>query len=326
MKKIVLGLAISAGLIYLSLRNIRIEEIGLSLNSLDYKLLPAIFITLILIQLLRTYRWGLILSPLGQIAPVRLFSITAVGFLAIIALPVRLGELVRPYLVAKETGIRLSSALGTILVERVADSICLLMIALTLIFFIPLPRWLIDSGSLFAIMALGLLALMIFLVLGKRYPQASLRIVLNRLPETLSGRVDEVITNFQAGLAILSQEGKLLAMAALTVSIWLLHVLVIYLFFLSFNLAAPVIGAFVLFIILMTGIALPAAPGFLGTWHYATILALGLFDIAQPEALSFAVVHHAISIGAVILLGIIFLPFHLFTLFKLREASPRGTS
>jgi len=53
-------------------------------------------------QFLRSYRWGVILEPLEKIDPFSLFSVTSVGFMAIAALPARLGELARPYLISQK--------------------------------------------------------------------------------------------------------------------------------------------------------------------------------------------------------------------------------
>ena len=67
-------------------------------------------------------------------------------------------------------------------------------------------------------------------------------------------------------------------------------------------------------VILIAGIAIPTAPGFIGNWHYACILGLSLFGIAKPEALSFALVYHFLSMIVLIVLGVAFLPFNKFSI------------
>ena len=59
--------------------------------------------------------------------------------MAIAAIPARLGELARPYLIAKKSTINMSSALGTIVVERALDSFSVLTIAVIVIPFNDLP-------------------------------------------------------------------------------------------------------------------------------------------------------------------------------------------
>jgi uncharacterized membrane protein YbhN (UPF0104 family) len=72
-------------------------------------------------------------------------------------------------------------------------------------------------------------------------------------------------------------------------------------------------------IILLIGIAIPAAPGFVGNWHYFCVLALTLYGISKPDALSFAIVYHFLSLAVVVVLGVLCLPFHRFALADLRH-------
>ena len=78
-------------------------------------------------------------------------------------------------------------------------------------------------------------------------------------------------------------------------------------------------ASFVVMIILIVGIAVPTAPGFIGSWHFSCILALGLFGVAKPEAFSFAVVYHFLSMIIVAVLGVIFLPFNKFSISDMKK-------
>ena len=59
----------------------------------------------------------------------------------------------------------------------------------------------------------------------------------------------------------------------------------------------------------MIGISIPAAPGFMGTWEYSTILALLIYNVSKNDALAFSLVYHLVGISTTIILGLIFLPF-----------------
>ena len=76
--------------------------------------------------------------------------------------------------------------------------------------------------------------------------------------------------------------------------------------FCNFQLS-PIV-AFVVLISTVIGISLPTAPGMVGNFHFATIVALSLFGISKSEALSFSILFHFTAIGKHILLGLIFLP------------------
>lgn len=318
-KKVIAGLALSALLIWLSIRGIEFRGVidGFRTIRCGY-VIPAVA-AMFLMQLLRSIRWGLILRPIGKVDQFSLFSVTSVGFLAIIAIPARLGELARPYLITKKSRIPMSSALGTIFVERVLDSLTVLIIAVLALFFTPLPPWLIRSSVLFLLVTLGLFAVMIRVIVRR---EATLRILaplIGRLPARYAGTVNRLIDHFIEGFRIVADPALLFSATLLSIVIWLVDVVAIYLLFLAFGLDLPVAAAFVLMIILIIGIAIPTAPGFIGNWHYFCILGLGLFGIPKTDALTFAIIYHALSIGIVILLGLIFLPFNRFSISDLRR-------
>ncbi len=318
-KKVIAGLALSALLVWLSVRGIEFRGVidGFRTIHCGY-LLPAVAVML-LMQLLRSIRWGLILRPIEKVDQLSLFSVTSVGFLAIIAIPARLGELARPYLITKKSRIPMSSALGTIFVERALDSLTVLIIAVLALFFTPLPPWLIRSSVLLLLVTLGLSAVMILMIVRR---EATLRILaplIGRLPLRYASAVNRLIDHFIEGFRIVVDPSLLLSATLLSIVIWLVDALAIYLLFLAFDLHLPVAAAFILMIILIIGIAIPTAPGFIGNWHYFCILGLGLFGIPKTDALTFAIVYHALSIGIVILLGLIFLPFNRFSVSDLRR-------
>jgi glycosyltransferase 2 family protein len=319
--KMIAGLALGALLVWLSIRGIEFRGVidGFRTIRCGY-VLPSLA-AMLLMQLLRSIRWGLILRPLGKVDQLSLFSVTSVGFLAIIAIPARLGELARPYLITKKSLIPMSSALGTVFVERVLDSLTVLIIAVLALFFTPLPPWLVRSSTLLLLVTLALSVVMILMVVRREATLRVLAPLIGRLPVRYAGAVNRLIDHFIEGFRIMVDPALLLTVTFLSIVIWLVDVLAIYLLFLAFGLHLPVAAAFVLMIILIIGIAIPTAPGFIGNWHYFCILGLGLFGIPKTDALTFAIIYHALSIGIVILLGFIFLPFNRFSVSDLRRQS-----
>jgi uncharacterized membrane protein YbhN (UPF0104 family) len=55
------------------------------------------------------------------------------------------------------------------------------------------------------------------------------------------------------------------------------------------------------------GIALPAAPGFIGNYHYACIVALGLFGVAKNTALAYAILIHFLTLVVLVAMGLFFM-------------------
>jgi len=321
-KKIILGILISVVLIYLSVRGINLQDVLNDLKEIQLSYVILFILLMIFMQFLRSYRWGVILQPMEKIDQVSLFSITSVGFLAIAAIPARIGELARPYLISKRSSIKMSSALGTILVERILDSLTVLTIATVVLFIdmpFDLPSWMVKSSIIFSLLALSLFCFILFLILRREAALKFINIILNRLPGKLANKIDAVIHHFIDGLQIVTNIKLFAYLLFLSVVIWLLDVLAIYVLLLAFGFTLPVMASFVLMVILIVGIAIPAAPGFVGNWHYACVFALGLFGLAKADALSFAVVHNFLSMAIVLVLGVGFLPFNRFSIADMKK-------
>lgn len=321
-KKIILGILISVVLVYLSVRGINLQDVLNDLKKIQLSYVILFILLMIFMQYLRSYRWGVILQPMEKIDQVPLFSITSVGFLAIAAIPARIGELARPYLISKRSSIKMSSALGTIFIERILDSFTVLTIAtVVLLIDMPfdLPSWMVKSSIIFSLLALSLFCFILFLILRREAALKFINIILSKLPGKLANKIDIAIHHFIDGLQIVTNIKLFSYLLFLSVVIWLVDVLAIYVLLLAFGFTLPVMASFVLMVILIVGIAIPAAPGFVGNWHYACIFALSLFGLDRADALSFAVVHNFLSMAIVLVLGVGFLPFNRFSIAEMKK-------
>ena len=309
MKKVVPGLLISVLLVYLSVRGTDFHGVIAGMAKIGYGfILPAVLL-MILMQALRVWRWGLILSPLGKLETLTLWAITNVGFLAITALPARLGELLRPYLVARHSPIKMSAAVGTVFLERFFDGVTILTIASLTPFFTQLPPWLIDANYVFLLINLVLLAVIILAVFRRPLLESFFNFFLRLGPQRWTETLSRLLRHFLDGIQIIGDGPRLFRILLLSLLIWLVDALAIYFLFLAFKLSLPSAAAFVLMIILIIGIAIPTAPGFVGNWHYSCVLGLSLFGIAKTEALTFAIIYHFLAISITLVLGLAFLPF-----------------
>jgi glycosyltransferase 2 family protein len=319
MKKIIIGILLSGILVYLSLRGIHFQGVAKTIQNVH---LPYVLLSLsmmFLMQVLRSIRWGGILKPVAHVDQFTLFSITNVGFLAIVAIPARLGELVRPLLISRKKTLPMAAALGTIFVERIMDTFTVLLMAGLMFPMIPLPSWLVRSVSVISIITLAAVAFFIFLILKRKNLEGLYRYLPSSVKERFAGKISNLVGHFIDGFAVIKDGKRLCWLMMLSLLIWIVDVLAIYALFLAFGYSLSIIAAFVLMFILIVGIAIPTAPGFVGNWHYACILALTLFGLDKADALTFAILYHALSIGIVLVLGLAFLPFNRFSLKDLKN-------
>jgi glycosyltransferase 2 family protein len=176
-----------------------------------------------------------------------------------------------------------------------------------------------KSGIIFFFLALVLLGFVLFLIMRRDQALRFINIILTHLPGKLANKIDKVLHHFIDGLQIITNINLFIYLFFLSAVIWLVDVLAIYLLLLSFGFNLPVAAPFVLMIILIAGIAIPTAPGFIGNWHYACVLGLSLFGLAKADALSFAVIYHFLSMVVLLVLGLAFLPFNKFSVSEMTK-------
>jgi glycosyltransferase 2 family protein len=320
-KKLLVGIVLSVVLIYFSFRDVNFHDTLEHIKKIDLGYVALSLFFIILMQVLRSYRWGVILSPLEKINQFTLFSITCVGFLAIAAIPARLGELARPFLISRKSSIKMSSGLGTVAVERVLDFLSILIITILMlsVFWQKLPTEMIISAVLFFFITMIMIFFTFSLVWRREKAIIVIQWFVHKLPPKFAKKIDPLIHHFIDGFEVIKNAKMLLYLFFLSAVVWLVDAAAIYALFLAFGFNLPVLAAFVVMVILIAGIALPTAPGFIGNWHGACILGLKLFDMAKPESAPFAIVYHFLSMIIVVILGVIFLPFNKFSISDMKS-------
>ncbi len=126
-------LGIGIFLVWWSLQQIPAEkwiEFKRSLSTANYWLMIPVFIILSLSHILRAIRWKILMKPMGFTPKLpNIFFSVMIGYLANLAVP-RLGEVLKCTLLAKYEKVPADKLIGTILIERAFDVICLALVFL----------------------------------------------------------------------------------------------------------------------------------------------------------------------------------------------------
>jgi glycosyltransferase 2 family protein len=130
---------------------------------------PAFLALHISVHYFRAIRWRFLLRSFTDLGHRRILAVSWIGFAAILLLPFRLGEFVRPYMIREKGKISMSSATGTIVAERVVDGLVVSAILAAALLWVPtldpLPASVVGfpSLSLAGARATGFVVLYIFI-------------------------------------------------------------------------------------------------------------------------------------------------------------------
>lgn len=313
-----LGLLVSAALLGLAVRGVNVEEVGQSLRHVRAGWLLVVLLSILVRFWLTAVRWQILLRPTKRIGVHRLFGVTLIGFMANNVLPFRIGELVRAYALGRAEAMAAPLSFATIVVERVFDGFTLLLFLIGGLFLLALPPLLLWLAAA----SFGLYVAVLATLLSLRTPRG-LRLVetlVARLPARFHQPLQRLVDSFRLGLDALGDTRALAAVTLLSLLIWTVNALGLQAMFPAFALGLPWHAGFLVQAIVAGLLILPSAPGYVGTFQFATVLALGLYGVSRDVGLSLSLVYHAVNYVPITAVGLAYLGALNLTLGELRAA------
>lgn len=143
--KLMASVVITAGIVFtLQKGGLTLVPEGGDFDHVRWWTLPLYLGTLITMSYFRAVRWRFLLRSFADVPRRRVLAVSWIGFAAILLMPFRIGEIVRPYMLREKGKVSMSAATGTVMAERVVDGLFLsILLALALIFvptLHPLPE------------------------------------------------------------------------------------------------------------------------------------------------------------------------------------------
>ena len=289
-------------LLFYAFKNVQLDDFLYKLNLTRYGWVIGSMLLSLVAYASRAYRWQLLLRAADQkVSTFRLTLAVFVGYLANLAFP-RLGEVVRCAVLKKTNQIPVSLSIGTVVTERIIDSLVLLffLIIALLLEFDLIVTYFENIFSTYHIPLDGILyaaltLLMIFSILV---------LVILRTHTPLSQRTKKMASEVLKGiLTIKSIQSKSLFLITTTV-MWLTYFLMSYMIFFALEETSS-LSLTAGFMLLVSGgiaLALPVQGG-IGTYHAMIARMLGLYGIENTTGLFLATLLHSSQILSVVIFG-----------------------
>ncbi|MFC1735544.1 lysylphosphatidylglycerol synthase transmembrane domain-containing protein [Candidatus Hydrogenedentota bacterium] len=277
---------------------------------------------------MRAVRWKYILLGSVRLKLRHIYSALMVGFAANWLLPMRMGELARMVALSKLGRFPASTSLASVVTDRLFDMLWLAMglVCVLTIFSVQgavIPEELLGTelevgrtdlmhvAQFSGIVFVGLISFLVVLYLRQDMATRMVRRVAGIVSEKLAARLEHMCAAFGEGLHVLKNWRHILTCIVTTLALWGIAQIGVYALMKSFPFTGVTLtlgGALVLLVSLAAGVAVPNAPGFVGTMHVATIfgLLLGNPSINLQEALAFAIIFHLVQMIPTVLIGLTF--------------------
>lgn len=288
-----LGTAVSLVAVALVLRSVDLGRTLEVIRTASPAWLAVVAVCIGLDVLLRTVRWQRLLAPLRDIAFDHVLAYLLVGYLANNVLPARLGELVRSHYLGDREGLSRTTTLGTVVVERIVDTAVVVAIAALAILVLNIRGVVTSAVLLGGAIAALLVVLLAIGVTAHRLPGAGTAARwIARWP-----RVEGAVARLRGGLAVAGRPRTLAEALVTSVIAWGATLL-------AFAAAGQAVGLELRIgeaALLSSGVALasaiPAGPGYLGTYELAAVkIAEALGRPAEPAFAVALIVHVTILV------------------------------
>jgi uncharacterized protein (TIRG00374 family) len=321
-------------LVALFLRHANLSTVAAELRHADLAYVALALLATVGTFVFRAWRWQYLLAPIGHAGFGNAFRTTVIGFGANGLLPGRVGEVLRPYLLARREGFDPAAAFATIVLERALDLITLLFLfALSVSVFDP-GFSVKDAQTLRAVhfgawMAGGAAAaglLVAFLLAGHAERVAGWTTMLTRwMPARLGALATRLVSAFGRGFSVLRTPRALVPALGWSVAVWVSIAVTTWAMARAFDLALVPAGTFAVLMFLAVGVAVPT-PGAVGGFHEAVRLAMvTLFGADNDVSVAMAVALHALAFLPVSAAGIYFMAREGLSLTRVRALVEEGS-
>ena len=301
---------LAVGLLAWFLRDANAGQVADEIRSARLDLIVLSVVLVGVIYVVRTVRWQYVLRPVGPTRFRTAFRTTVIGFAASFILPARVGEVLRPYLLARQERLSATSAFATVVVERVLDMIAVLAL---LSIFVWAPTGSSDAATLQGVKVSAALAgvasvvLMALMWVLASHPEWIGRAVLRAgtvLPERVAHVLARLARTFSEGLAVSRDPRALMLATVWSILLWVLIAAQIWLVTTAFGIHMPFTGTFLLQALVVIGVAVPT-PGGVGGFHEAYRIGTTMFFGADNDAaVAAALVLHAASFVPITIAGL----------------------
>jgi uncharacterized protein (TIRG00374 family) len=297
----VLGIAISVFAIWVLIGSVDLEAAWTVLRTASPAWIGLMLITATIDIGARGARWRALLAPIAPLPYRRVLGYTYIGYLANNVLPARLGELYRSHALGDGEGVSRTTVLGTVVVERVVDTIMVVAIAALAVLVLSV-RGAMTSAVLLGLAFVSLLVIALGVgMFAHRLPGASrVEAIIARRPRLL-----ELARRLREGLAVAGRPKVVAIAIAFSALAWSASILT----FLAAGQAVGVELTVAQAALLCSGVALvsivPAGPANAGTFELTVVLIAEGFGIARDDAFAMGLLVHLIVLATTSLGGVL---------------------
>lgn len=320
----IVGLMVTGVALWYSTRQVSLAEFVNSFKHFHFIWLVPALVTFYFGMYLRAVRWGLLFRPHYDLKGYQLFKPIMICFGFNSLFPARVGEFVRALYVGKREKTGVTTAVATVLAERILDGVTLLgLLALALWSLPPIDPTISihlwgktvtahDFNAGIHKIIIGCIVLtagvIVFMI---PWTQVVLNKIIRRmpfLPVHFKEKMVHLLMQFAQGFHALQQPWVLTQIIFHSLVLWILVGISNWTVAKGFGLPMNPTQGVALVTLIGIAIVIPAAPGYWGLFEAGTIFSLLVLGVERDptKALAYALMIHLVQYLPLVVFGMLF--------------------
>ena len=296
---LVVGVAVSALLLYLTVRNVDLEMFRRAVrDSSPAWFVPALAALAVSVGV-RVVRWRYLFDPATRPSAPAATRALLVGELFNCVVPLRGGDVARVLVLHRDAGTSRVEAGATVVAERLLDTVVLLLLVFATLPFAPDVTWLGTAGAVLAVAAAGLLVVVVVLHLFGSRPLVAVAGLL------APGSGAEVAARVASGVRAFRSLGAGALAVVLTVATWLAVGAACWFVLQAVHVELGYDAGVLIAAATTFALVIPSAPASIGVFEAAVLVALRPYGVGDARALAYAVVLHVVTFAPFIVAGLV---------------------
>lgn len=288
------GIASSGFFLWLVARDADLDAVWRALRGADLGRVALAAVVVQAVYLAQGARWRLIADAM-HLSVRRFYALVLGGIGANNLLPLRIGDILRGRWLAKAAPMPTGRAFGSVFRDRASDVVVLVLGLAVAIPFVGGAAWVarIAFGGV-ALIAVILLLLLAAVIYTRVRPRAR-RGARSRLRRLLRDALDEIASPMGRRRLV-----PALALSAVAWGFWALSAVLV-----CSSLGVTLSPAEAVFVtaVVNLGVAIPSSPGFVGTYQWLAVAALGVAGVDGDVAIAFSLLMQAVWFVPTTLVG-----------------------
>ena len=320
--KLVLGYLIAVLCLAWVLYNVHAENLFQTILHLRWRLILLAIAVDNMNYIAQALRWNLLLRPVAHVGAGKSIQATYVGAFTSNVLPMRLGEIVRAYLISKWYSKKVSQIIPSMVVEHLFEGVWLALGLGLATLFLPLPAYIYRGAQIFEFGVIVLAGIFVYALMKKDKFLADHH--RERLSEKLAHKFSHFMEQMISGMKKIGLTPTFFLALFVTLVSLMLQALALWLTALAYGISLDLWMGGVVLVIIRVGVVIPNAPANIGTYQFFAALGLELLGVNRYISAGFAIVLFFVSMTPTWIFGFFALSKSGTTLLRLQKEAQQA--